>query len=51
MSNLRRVNLEVCESVNSRVSRGTMSQRVPVAVLVTVRRCLVWSSVGSRRRH
>jgi hypothetical protein len=39
MSNLYRVNVGVCESVECRVGRGKMLQRVPVAVLVTVRSC------------
>jgi hypothetical protein len=46
MSNLCRVNLEVCESVESRVRRGKMLQRVPVALLVMVCRC----KFGFRRR-
>jgi hypothetical protein len=36
VSNLYRVNFEVCESVECRVSKGKMLQRVPVALLVTV---------------
>jgi hypothetical protein len=39
--NLYSVNLEVCESVECRVRRGKMLQRVPVTLLVTVRRYLV----------
>jgi hypothetical protein len=50
MSNLYRVNLEVWESVESRLSRGKMLQKVPVALLVTARRCLVYISPGARRR-
>ena len=41
ISNLYSVNLDVCESVESRLRRGKMLQRVPVALLVTVRMCLV----------
>jgi hypothetical protein len=41
MSNVHRVNWGDCESVQSRVSRGKMLQRVPVALLVTVHGCLL----------
>jgi hypothetical protein len=49
MSNLCRVNLEVWESVESRVSSGKMLQKVPVALLVTAHRCFVYISPGARR--
>jgi hypothetical protein len=41
ISNLYSVNLEVCESVESRLRKGKMLQRVRVPLLETVRRCLV----------
>jgi hypothetical protein len=41
ISNLYSVSLEVCESVECRLRRGKMLQRVPVALLETVRRYLV----------
>jgi hypothetical protein len=49
MSNLYRVSLEVWERVESRLSRGKMLQNVPVALLVTARRCLVYIIPGARR--
>jgi hypothetical protein len=47
MSNLYRVNLEVCESVESRVRKEKVLQRVPVALLVTVHRFTAEARVRS----
>jgi hypothetical protein len=45
MSNLYRINFVFCESVASRETRGKMLQRTPMALLVTVRKCLVFKSL------
>jgi hypothetical protein len=47
MSDLIRVNLEACKNVESRVRREKTLQRITVALLVAIIRCLVYSSFYS----
>lgn len=44
-TNLHRVDLVFCESVESRASRGKMLGRTSVVLLVVVRKCLVFKSL------